>query len=770
MLRRINYVVRACTDVISSDVSMNGHIWEPIEGEEVTPGQRALVDYIDDLLARPNPQTTEHDLVEGLALDLLIGADAYLEVVYDIIRNAETMEEIERRPSQFWNIDGSTMFIIPEDATGRLPDPPAAAYQQQVPAGMEDFTRNEVIHISDGDVSGRFYGTPRLLSAVLLIGTMQKALKYNYMTFRGQRYPKSLVSVGQLLQPGDIDRITAQMEQQAQENPNGIGIIDSPDLKSLRLIDSNRDMEFMAMTKYIERSICAVFRVPPIKIGISETGGAGIVVGHTQMVTYWDNVEGLQRQIAESLNQFFYDHLGLRAWKLKFKSGRPPLYNEQAVIEDLRIKNGSMTINEARIEHGLDPVPWGDAPPATAPVAFSLDDEGAQSAESVSRGQRVIWKNVAPIERPSKLPAIFDMIRNADESGVSGTGKVLEGIVFEDGSTVIHWCVKDQPNSTTYFESFEAFCAIHIDQHPTNKTEIIWRNKSIRKDVAPGRMQDSPLVDPEAQTVQQKTRSRLAGSWMRARARLLEVLDERLASQKGLHVQKQDPVLTETDLAALLDDVLATWQTEADEVLAEGNADAYADGRSQIRESLEVQDQTTPFGKQDAESLQAINQAFAREPIHSFRAEQSQLIQQTIAQAYSQGDVDLFQIRSQIEQQTSQFTDKETWMLDRIARTSVHQANSEAKVRALNDSGINEVKFISSRDGRVRRTHRDADRRGVIPLQEAQRLLREINCRCQIVKPTRRPETVPSPDVLAQAILEEGVDARTAARASLEAI
>jgi len=30
----------------------------------------------------------------------------------------------------------------------------------------------------------------------------------------------------------------------------------------------------------------------------------------------------------------------------------------------------------------------------------------------------------------------FDMVRNADESGVSGTGKVLEGVVFHDGTTV----------------------------------------------------------------------------------------------------------------------------------------------------------------------------------------------------------------------------------------------------------------------------------------------------------------------------------------------
>ena len=66
----------------------------------------------------------------------------------------------------------------------------------------------------------------------------------------------------------------------------------------------------------------------------------------------------------------------------------------------------------------------------------------------------------------------FSVIRQNDESGVSGTGKVLEGVVFKDGTTVIRWCVDGQPNSTAIYESFEAFKAIHIDSHPTNETII----------------------------------------------------------------------------------------------------------------------------------------------------------------------------------------------------------------------------------------------------------------------------------------------------------
>ena len=69
---------------------------------------------------------------------------------------------------------------------------------------------------------------------------------------------------------------------------------------------------------------------------------------------------------------------------------------------------------------------------------------------------------------------VFEMTRHADESGVSGTGKVLEGIVFSDGTTVVRWTVPNKANSTAIYDNFEDFKAIHIDSHPTNETELAW--------------------------------------------------------------------------------------------------------------------------------------------------------------------------------------------------------------------------------------------------------------------------------------------------------
>ena len=95
-------------------------------------------------------------------------------------------------------------------------------------------------------------------------------------------------------------------------------------------------------------------------------------------------------------------------------------------------------------------------------------------------------------ERPGKLRGdsevtwntgeirTFELHRTADEHGRSGTGKVLEGVVFSDGVCAIRWEVAKTPDSTSVWQSFEGFKQIHVDAHPTNGTTIHWHNETPR--------------------------------------------------------------------------------------------------------------------------------------------------------------------------------------------------------------------------------------------------------------------------------------------------
>ena len=64
----------------------------------------------------------------------------------------------------------------------------------------------------------------------------------------------------------------------------------------------------------------------------------------------------------------------------------------------------------------------------------------------------------------------FAMIRLRDESGISGTGRVLDGVIFHSGKVVICWRTdidgsQHGRSSLGIYDSWDDFKFIHIDSH-----------------------------------------------------------------------------------------------------------------------------------------------------------------------------------------------------------------------------------------------------------------------------------------------------------------
>lgn len=72
-------------------------------------------------------------------------------------------------------------------------------------------------------------------------------------------------------------------------------------------------------------------------------------------------------------------------------------------------------------------------------------------------------------------PRRFRLIRQADPSGVSGTGPVVEGVEWSDGTVALHWC-GSVPATSVWHDGIAAVIAVHghdgatvvdwIDQSP----------------------------------------------------------------------------------------------------------------------------------------------------------------------------------------------------------------------------------------------------------------------------------------------------------------
>jgi|TARA_R110000751_G_scaffold263158_1_gene362493 hypothetical protein len=64
----------------------------------------------------------------------------------------------------------------------------------------------------------------------------------------------------------------------------------------------------------------------------------------------------------------------------------------------------------------------------------------------------------------------FTVCRQHDETGISGEGIVVEGVMFATGHTVIHWLTPAPRGSIAFFDAFDDFIKIHVTSHPTNNT------------------------------------------------------------------------------------------------------------------------------------------------------------------------------------------------------------------------------------------------------------------------------------------------------------
>lgn len=75
-------------------------------------------------------------------------------------------------------------------------------------------------------------------------------------------------------------------------------------------------------------------------------------------------------------------------------------------------------------------------------------------------------------------PRVFTLVRKNDESGVSGPGRVLDGIIFHDGRVVVCWRgdvnSEDGCSSLGVYSSWEDFKSVHIDPHPTNRAQVVF--------------------------------------------------------------------------------------------------------------------------------------------------------------------------------------------------------------------------------------------------------------------------------------------------------
>lgn len=63
----------------------------------------------------------------------------------------------------------------------------------------------------------------------------------------------------------------------------------------------------------------------------------------------------------------------------------------------------------------------------------------------------------------------FELHRDEDETGISGTGRIAQGIQFDDGTAALRWLT--HVRSTGYYDSVDDLLKIHGHG---GRTRLVW--------------------------------------------------------------------------------------------------------------------------------------------------------------------------------------------------------------------------------------------------------------------------------------------------------
>jgi len=70
----------------------------------------------------------------------------------------------------------------------------------------------------------------------------------------------------------------------------------------------------------------------------------------------------------------------------------------------------------------------------------------------------------------------FTMCRQNDETGISGTGVIVEGVLLATGQVILHWLSPSPRGTIAIFDSMNDFVSIHITSHPVNGTILTFED------------------------------------------------------------------------------------------------------------------------------------------------------------------------------------------------------------------------------------------------------------------------------------------------------
>ncbi|SMB97972.1 phage portal protein, HK97 family [Thermanaeromonas toyohensis ToBE] len=357
-LRAYTYWTYACVRVIAENVASvpyrlyrktkNGD-WEPVEQHPVL-----------DLLGQVNPWMTEFELRELTQIHLELVGEAW----WVLERNRLG------QPAEIWPLVPAWVYLQKD------PEKFLSYVEYRPPGGsIVRFPPEDVIRLRCTHPYDYYRGWSATRAAALPLDIHQYAQEWVRNFFFNDATPAGILTTDQPIEESDANRLRAQWEagHKGVAKAHRIAVLGAG-LKFQEIQRSLKELQFTEELRLLRDDILAIYGVPKHILGITED----VNRANAEAAEYTfakrvilPRLKRLEQQLNEFLLPQFEPDL-----VLEFDNPVPEDWERKIKEIEAGVKNGWLTINEARQEIGLEPlgsdfdVPWlpGNLFPAGKPA------------------------------------------------------------------------------------------------------------------------------------------------------------------------------------------------------------------------------------------------------------------------------------------------------------------------------------------------------------------------------------------------------------------
>lgn len=220
----------------------------------------------------------------------------------------------------------------------------------------------ELIHIHEPDIrlKSSKWGMCKIDKIGLAISIMFLGMRYNKDIMENDGIdPKAVLSFDKDMDDQSFLNEIARLGALKKEQKKG-GTLAVKGGQFTSAAVNNRDMDWNELLDKCRDMIITAYGAQPAMVGVIETANLGTGSGESQKKNFKDTLQGRAAFIEGAFNKA----IGHNGFDELFQFSDLDIEDKlnRAQIENIRLQNGSLSINEVRSSYGEQPVAWGNIP------------------------------------------------------------------------------------------------------------------------------------------------------------------------------------------------------------------------------------------------------------------------------------------------------------------------------------------------------------------------------------------------------------------------